>query len=303
LSIWPDSHNSQVVVTGHSRYDSLLQSGMKSKIALSSVVTAGVLQEFLLLKFSFELFHGTDHLWYIRCDRGSEAALSLYPDLLCTVFREEGSIDRIYVESNTFRFVAAEKMNSVEDAWKGGDYDAVVHLDADLIMTSPALSTAVQLGGQVVLSPHYFPPSIAFTDRTNSGHYNGGFVFTRSPQFHEWWRCAFASRKDRYADQTCLEYAERRFDVRKLSNTANIGSWRRKSNAEYYQIPPDCLFLHAHFFQPLRTPRDWFEKSFALHCLKFLKSSCVKEHQILLREILVRDTSGWYEASLKLSHS
>ena len=68
----------------------------------------------------------------------------------------------------------------------------------------------------------------------------------------------------------------------------------------YDEIPADAWFLHVHFYQPLVTMRQWVDKSFALHCVKFLSRRARPEHNLLLDRILAQDQHGWYEASLRL---
>jgi hypothetical protein len=60
------------------------------------------------------------------------------------------------------------------------------------------------------------------------------------------------------------------------------------------------MFLHVHFFQPLRTFQEWLNRSFALHCAAFLRSSALPQHQSLFQEILAMDSAGWYKVSLQL---
>jgi hypothetical protein len=61
------------------------------------------------------------------------------------------------------------------------------------------------------------------------------------------------------------------------------------------------MFLHVHLFQPLRTRREWVDKTFGLHCLLSLLGSRQPEHRAVLEEVLSRDGSKWYTASLALS--
>jgi hypothetical protein len=49
--------------------------------------------------------------------------------------------------------------------------------------------------------------------------------------------------------------------------------------------------LDVHLFQPLRTQRQWIDRTFALHCLKFLRQNLVSEHNQFFSEALVKDES------------
>jgi hypothetical protein len=271
---------------------------MHSQIALASVVTAAVLDEFKFLKFSFELFHGPNYRWFIRCDRASLEILSAYPNVVCHGFIDS-VMERPDIESQEFRSIVGEKMNAMADAWKGGDWVGVVFLDADIIMTSQLMTTISAIRGDIALTPNYYPEANKHLASVH-GYYNSGFVFTRNRHFHEWWQNAYKSQPWRWTDQACLNDVNGKFKVETLSYRANIGFWRSAKIPEYDLIPPGCEFLHVHLFQPLRTQRQWIDKAFALHCLKFLRQSIVTKHKRLFDEVLIRDESRWYEASLRL---
>jgi hypothetical protein len=266
-------------------------------VALAAVVTAAVLPEFQMLRRSFELFHRERYRWFVRCDRAVEAALRGYPDTTCSVFAEELP-ERPDLESDAFRRIVTEKMQAMQAAWAAGDWEAVVFLDADLVVTAPVMGDVLRHRADLVLTPNHYPPSTQHLAKVH-GQFNSGFVATRTRDFHGWWRDAFLADGSSW-DQRCLNEASRHFAIGTLDPRANIGFWRSESLGVYEPIPPDCLFLHVHLFQPLRTQRQWIDKSFALHCLRFLRGSAVPEHQALYREVLARDPAGWYEASLRL---
>jgi hypothetical protein len=271
----------------------------QQQLALASVVTTAVLDEFKLLKLSFELHHGSDIRWFIRCDQSSEPALSQYSNVKCSVFCPSVA-ERPDLESPEFREIVAEKMNAIGDAWDAGKWLGVIFLDADLVMTSRITDLISDVEGQVVLTPNYYPPETEHLASIH-GHYNSGFICTRSPLFHEWWRRTYISQPWRWTDQACLNDIHNEFVVGALTDRANIGFWRSPLIQDYIDIPADCQFLHVHSFQPLRTRRQWIDKSFALHCLKFLRGSNIPTHRTIYHALLSRDTSGWYEASLRLS--
>jgi hypothetical protein len=270
-----------------------------TRLALCSVVTAHSLEEFLLMKFSFELFHGDAYSWFLRCDSVSYRVLSQHSNILSSTF-DYDLAESPDVESPAFRNIVAEKMNALAYAWDSGDWDAVVWLDADLIFTAPTLELIIGLGGQLQLTPHYYPPSNEHLIPIH-GYYNSGFVLTRTPEFHRWWYTTFQDNPTQFADQWCLNLASQKFEICQLGKLANIGFWRATTRLVYPPINNDCLFLHVHMFQPLLTPHQWVNKIFGLHCVRFLCASAISEHQVLLREILRLDHHGWYEASLRLT--
>jgi hypothetical protein len=270
-----------------------------SNIAVSTVVTAALLEEFRLMKFSFELFHNSNYQWFVRCDQASEVGLREDANVTCHVFAEcERS--RHEIESQAFRAIAREKMAAVGDAWSAANWEGVAYFDADLIFTAPVMEQVFAIDAEIVLTPHYFPSDARHLAPIR-GYYNSGFVFIREREFWKWWRDAFDSHLLSYADQQCLNDASQHFKVGVLGDSANIGLWRCSDIPDYASIPQSCLFLHVHSFQNLRTARGWADKSYAAHCLKFLCTSAVPEHRLLANEILRRDHSGWYAASLRLS--
>jgi hypothetical protein len=252
------------------------------------------------MRRSFELFHGDRHPWFLRCDQASLARLAELPLTVCKVFTEAVQ-DRPDPQTNerSFRPIVAEKMNVLADAWECQNWEAALFLDADLLMTAPILEAIAKTDGEVILTPHYFCKELKYLDNS-LGYYNSGFVCAKSRVFHQWWREAFITQPAKWTDQAVLNDARAHFAIGELPDTANIGSWRHGWRQEYGPIPPDCMFLHVHYFQPLHSFQHWINRSFALHCLKFLRSSAVAEHQVLFREIMAMDSVGWYEASLRI---
>ena len=269
-------------------------------VSLACIVTISTLSEFLLLKESFELFHGASYAWYVSCDQRSSIILSRHANIVTSVFSEDDVPNRCEVGSPNFSNIAAQKMNSIELAWKAPETTAVVLFDADIIITSNVIGALYDLHSNVVLSPNFYPLGMEHAASIH-GYFNGGFAFTQTPLFHEWWRQAFLRSTSFYADQVVLNGLMADRGVKTLGANANIGFWRSRPGKPYETIPDVCQFIHVHLFQPLRTTRDWLDRRFALHALKFLRGSTIKEHNIIFESVLSKDTSGWYEASLQLS--
>jgi hypothetical protein len=99
-----------------------------------------------------------------------------------------------------------------------------------------------------------------------------------------------------------LTEARDHFHIIALDQSANIGFWRSpfRLMPSFKQIPANCKFLHCHLFQPLRTHLEWMNRTFALHCLDFLRNSATSEHRTLCERIMARDRSRWYHSSLLL---
>jgi hypothetical protein len=273
---------------------------MRGDIGLAAIVTEAFVDEFEMMKYSFELFHGTEAQWFVRCDRASLPSLSTHSNVHCTVFVERQP-DRPDLSSEPFQRIMAEKMNVMQDAWTGLEQcRGVLFLDVDLVFTASVLPTLREMAGDVILVPNYYPEGRERFVALH-GEFNGGFVFTRVPAFHEWWREAYRVDSSRFNEQGCLNEAHERFSIARLGPHANIGFWRSLQPPDYNAIPADCAFLHAHLYGPLVTMRHWLAKAFALHCVRFLMASRVSEHRLLFERILSGDRHGWFEASLRAS--
>lgn len=266
-------------------------------VCCAAVVTKASLEEFWILKSTFEMFHKAVYPWFVRCDEESRAAMAGTPEIRCHVFSRTQSV-RPEMTSLEFREIMSQKMNAMEDAWRERNWDAVLYLDADIIVTSSFASGLLQLPAQVILSPHYLAPqwraqSIAI------GRFNGGFAAAKSPAFHEWWRDALLEKPGKFLDQACLVDAPRIFDVAELDQRANIGWWRKTGITHFPPIPHDCLFFHVHLFQPINTLNAFVQRSFVLHCLEFLYNSQNPDHHRVVETIVSRDSSGWYAGALE----
>lgn len=271
---------------------------MSTHIAITCIVTEAFVDEFAILKHSFELFHGTDFPWFIRCDRASLPALTAYPNVRCTVFTERQAERPVNV-SAPFNAMMSQKMEVMADAWADGNWGGVILMDADLVFTAPLVPALEAMPEDVILVPNYYPPSKRHLAAAH-GEYNGGFVFARSPRFHEWWRDAYRVDSSRWNEQGALDQAPRIFRLGTLGENANVGFWRTDVTPPFNAIPSDCLFLHAHLYQPVETMRQWIDKAFALHCVKFLRTSPSPAHADILARIVALDPHGWFEASLRL---
>ncbi len=270
---------------------------MNTSIALCSVVTRSVLPEFRLLKYSFELYHGAGRRWFLRTDRATADALAGHPRISCTVFTDE-ILQRPDIECADFRTIVGQKMNALADAWDSG-CGSVLFMDADLLITAPILGLLQSIPGQVLLAPNYYPKGHEHFIPIH-GYYNAGLAFTRTNEFHVWWKNAFAAEPTRWTDQAVLNEAWRYFEIGTIPNSANIGFWRSANGLQHPAIPADCSCLHAHFFQPLRTVRQWIDRAFALHCVEYLNGSHDTRHGKLLRKILATDAPGWYQAAMRI---
>ncbi len=192
-------------------------------------------------------------------------------------------------------------MNSIGDAWASNECEAVLYLNSDLVFTRKCIDSFLLRDADVVLSPNYFPWKMHEL-APHYGYFSSAFALTRTSLFHELWRKLFVSQPWRHLDQGCLNEIAQHFSVETLGPSSNIGSWRSESADRFTfgRLPPDCLFLRVPMFDMLASPRDWINKMYALHCLRFLEANGRDDHKNIMNRILELDETHWYSASLQL---
>jgi hypothetical protein len=274
---------------------------MGLEVALASVVTSPFVEEFGLLKFSCELLHRQRFRWYVRCDESAALVLAKDPDILVTRFSPPNT-RRVSPGDSEFMQVALQKAEALADAWKAESSCGVAFLDADLIFTAPLLQNITHIDTDLVLTPNYHASGIEAFEPFH-GYFNSGFLFTRTAQFHQLWRQQLIARSWEFTDQVCLNDVCANFSITPLDKSANVGFWHspEANTFRFEPIPVDCSLLHVHCFHVVAAPRGWRDRMFALHCLRFLSASPIQEHRLLLEEVLSRDVSGWFRASLSLT--
>lgn len=297
---------------------------ISDKIAIASIATIGVSAEFEILKFSFELFHGREFHWFVRCDDHVAKQLSIYPKVHCTLFNGSPA-NRPDSHTEESQLLMAQKMNAINDALAFQNWEAVVYFDADIVVTSEFLPKLFDTPGDAILTPNYHPAS-ARASVQRYGRYNAGFVFLRSKEFLNWWQEAYLSQPWLFSDQQCLNDAGKYFCITELGLNANVGSWRRDDNPlVFHPIPADCMFLHVHLYnstvdpdyvireifnfevaavlstcdyKPVFSGADLLLHAFSIHCLHFFAGSKEPRHKQLFLEILKRDKLGLYASIL-----
>ena len=306
----------------------------KQEIGLVTVVRHDSLEEYELLRFSFELFHGTGHHWFLDCDAESVATLSSLPNTECRVFEEPR--DQTSSKPHDSKAVYLRKLQAIQDAWETGRFSAVLYLDTDLVFTAPTLDHVRKIEGDVLLTPHYFQSPRQEKDLGLWGKFNSGFVLMRNEAFHQWWKSEMLSRPEKFGDQQCLDDAAVHFKIGHLPETGNVGPWRSPTGTQSIpqaRIPEGCWFLKVHMFQPSEPPVDLVQKAFvaeltrlsnavdgskrpvtspfredhllqrvyAIQCLQYLQESSIDKHQTLFLEILNRDRLAIYKSLLAKS--
>lgn len=241
-------------------------------LIIASIVTAAMVEEYLIFRRSMELFHSERLAWCIRCDEASAKRLEHVRFASCRVFSRSINV-AAQPDSALYREIMNEKILSVEDAWACGA-ESVLYCDVDMIVASEFLSDIMSGDAELALSPNYYPSESTHLNDIH-GIFNGGLVLSRTPRFVAWWRKEAALYKSSFADQLCLNSASRSFSCRHLPSEYNVGFWRSVTptwRGGFIPIPINCRLLHVHLFQPYSPIKGWIDRAFALHCLRFLRS-------------------------------
>lgn len=304
----------------------------KPAIGFVAVVTHDSFEEYELLRFSFELFHGAEHHWFLYCDPECVASLASLPNTECRVFEQPANQTDGNPLGNS-KSVCLRKLQAIHDAWETGRFSSVLYLDTDLVFTASTLDPISGIEGDVLLTPHYFESPREEKDLGLWGKFNSGFALMRNRDFHPWWKAAMLSQPEKFGDQQCLDDASSHFRVGHLPKTANVGPWRSPTGTQTIpqaRIPQGCLFVKAHMFQPGEPPLDLVQKAFvaeltrlsnavdgstrpitspfreehlvqriyAIQCLQYLQESPVDKHKTLFLEIINRDRLAIYKSLL-----
>jgi hypothetical protein len=269
---------------------------MEASVALASVVTQSVLSEFELMKYTFERHHGDVYQWYLRTDEASYEALKHYSNVHLIKF--SASVEtRPDIHSSSFREIVAQKMNVIEDAYKHRDYTAVTFMDADLVTLAPFLDEVCseRTDEDILLSAHYFPATMQYLE-DSYGIYNSGFLVVFNRSFSAWWRHAFLTQPELFADQACLNSARSFFNVGLVDQTINVGFWRSLEGyrGNFNLRPEECRLFHLHLFQPIRSQAELSQGALALTCLASLMCSRDPKVVLLYHKILEFDKTGFY---------
>jgi hypothetical protein len=188
--------------------------------------------------FSLSLWHTTDLKVYIFTDTLVTDVLESdviqtnkynFPIITKNVLDKYSSLTRKQMENirgeqfaTKWGDLMGEKMNLLDWIFEVEPIAAKVGiylLDADICFFGPL--PQVSATTQLALSPHY----INNRSTTIFGKYNGGFIFTRSPQLSHAWRNATIFRS-RYFEQAALEELAEDFDAYEFPLQVNYGWWR-----------------------------------------------------------------------------
>ena len=187
-----------------------------------------------------------------------------------------------------------EKMNILDLIFKtdpGAETHGVFLVDSDLCFFSPLPEIPSQI--RLALSPHY----IDSRSTTLYGNYNGGFVFTRDPEFAAKWKHE-ALFNSRFFEQTALEQLAIEYDDRgehlDLPLQVNYGWWRMyqsvnpvvKQQADFKIIDNTLVVVDA----PLQSVHTHFGESSQFNSFILEKAAAVSSLEPLVS--LIKKVSG-----------
>ncbi len=237
-----------------------------SQIPVSSIVTSKTLEEFLLLKFSFEQYHNTH--WYVSTDSSTTKALQNYKNItpLELIDSDEGSHGSNDPKKNEiFHKLIMTKFDALEAAIENHGYG--LFIDADIFFTNPLEEKFITLmkneDVDAILSPH-------MTNNANVesevGYYNVGFYSMRNKKYLKMHReMSLKYRElDMYYEQQPLQFCSYNFTTINAPIYYNIGWWRFsgknnqsrmnllkiKNNTIFFEDNPAVCF-HAHTLRHL----------------------------------------------------
>lgn len=194
---------------------------MKPNLTLSCSVTESHLKEFLLLKYSAELFHECE--WFLSCDQFCFDYLNQFVGCHCENLNlQNGKVFGDEKEISNFYGVIEGKFRATERAIKkrGG----CLLVDSDIIFCGEFRINCGIHNADASLSPHY-----QWNKEMDKawGFYNVGFVYIWSLDFLKSWEEETKSGKHQF-EQVPIEIVARteKFNLLIFPIGENMGWWR-----------------------------------------------------------------------------
>lgn len=239
---------------------------MSRIIPVCSVATSKSLQEFLLLKFSFEQYHKAE--WFVSTDDDAAKELKKFDNVNilnlvktddCSHGVDDPVKNRLFLELIMTKFDAMEA--AIEKHGVG------LFLDSDIFFTNPLEERFCNLlfdeTIDAILSPHM---TNNLHLETQVGHYNVGFWATRSLEYLNAHRDMSWKHKEYglYYEQQPLQLTSYKFLSVNAPIYYNIGWWRfnekaTQHRAQWLNVHNDTIHLqdkpavcfHAHTLKDL----------------------------------------------------
>ena len=258
------------------------------EFVICSTVTKSFYKEFLLFKFSTEIFHPCR--WVICCDAEVENALSAFDNVeaLCVLDREGDHVAGTDSSAQDFIKVVMTKFDSC--LYSVNKYGYSFFMDADMLVTNPFpkqfFNTLYNEDVDMIASPHYTDD---FPGMANCGYYNVGMFAVRDRELLEEWKLLTENHKElgMYYEQKPQEFLSRDIFTVSLPFNYNLGWWRfRRENVQqrmnYLTLDDGRIFIgnkpainfHVHMLKDFKYVNNGqFFKERILNLLSLSKSS------------------------------
>lgn len=197
---------------------------MQNKLILACVVTQTHFKEFLLLKFSAELFNECE--WFIACDEFSYEKLKNMKECQCFKYDiHSGEVFGNAQSSADFLGVVQKKFTIAREALSQHKY--VLLLDSDIVFTNPVDGRFWELVDSdidLAASPHFQLNKMMDDDW---GRYNVGFNLLKSPKFIDDWEALTAQKIYKFEQVPMAKLLETgNYRYEEIPINYNMGWWR-----------------------------------------------------------------------------
>ena len=217
------------------------------------VISKEVMREGLVTLRTIRLFH--DQPIYVIADQETKEFLEGQgiSNLIIKIDISEASKQRIMRRFFKKRFVHLQTFHREEYIFKKMDamsfalksHSNTFFLDADIILCE---KLNIHSNREVILSPHYCPPS-RFYQTFGNGFFNAGYVFCCNKSFPRFWRRLYL-KDSRFYEQQGMDYIPEKYNTDVFDVSHNIGWWRNK-NDDFSKpldivIPEKVWSFHLH---------------------------------------------------------
>jgi len=216
-----------------------------NKIKCASVVTRKSYKEFLLLKYSMELFHEIS--WYLSTDKYTYRMLrGEIPEenMLEIIDSDDGTHGSNDPEKNDIHMkMMMTKFDACELALEDSN-EGVLFLDSDMIFFNPIEDRIIDILKNkkidAAVSPHSTENKLV---ESKVGTYNGGmFIMNSKKLLNEWKELSLKYKENgMYFEQQPLEYAIKNYLTCNLPINYNVGWWRMNEQYTSFRLNTICL--------------------------------------------------------------
>lgn len=238
-------------------------------LPICTVVTENCYKEFLLFRYSVELFHDCE--WYISCDEFVKDKVEEGDRVHAHALIEDDNCDHVIndkQQNENFTKLILTKFSICEEGLKSHPF--VMLIDNDMIFANPiddgVLDLLYEKKVDACVCPHM---TDGFGDEKITGYFNCGMVFISNPDFLKHWMMLTVNHRELglYYEQKPLELVLKSFLTLNLPMNYNIGWWRflaenTKKRIELLNIQDQKLYFgnlpainfHFHTLKDLKYP-------------------------------------------------